>query len=169
MNVRPHLPRGGIPEISEFHDFRHQRSGEIETTLSSPSAALAVAGPVDNRMKSKDRKSPPTDSRRAGVPESPQSNETFPRRTDPPAKAGLANENRPGSGTRSDEPSPSESQNERANEHRPRAVGDVAKRQRSGREPNDKPAPRDPQEQSPDSWAQETERSTGVSGHSSST
>lgn len=43
----------------------------------------------------------------------------------------------------------------------------VAERQRSSREPNDQPLPRDPVEQRSDTWAREAERSTGVSGHMS--
>jgi len=49
------------------------------------------------------------------------------------------------------------------------ASGNVAQKQHSGREPNDKPLPKSPQEQRPDTWAQEAERSTSVSGHTSST
>lgn len=127
-------------------------------------------GLVSEGMKSKSRKSPPPDaSRRSSAPESPASNETFPRRTDPPGKAGLANEARPGLGTRSDEPFPGEPGVKPVEGAEPKETqGNLAKRQRSGREPNDKPIPRDPQEQQPDTWAHEAERSTGVSGHTSS-
>jgi hypothetical protein len=122
-------------------------------------------------MKSKPRKSPPSDTgRRMGAPESPASNETFLRRVDPPGKAGLANETRPGIGTRADEPFPGEPGPEKSDRGTEgTTLGNVAKRQHSGREPNDKALPREAQEQRPDSWAQEAERSTGVSGHSGST
>ena len=117
-------------------------------------------------------KTPPRDNkddgsptkRRTGAPESRQSNETFPRRTDPPGKAGLANETRPGLGTRGTDVSPDANPGDAK---LPKGET-VAQRQRSSREPNDKPLPRDPQEQRPDTWAHEAERSTGVSGHSGS-
>src|SRR3954468_14021152 len=41
--------------------------------------------------------------KRPGRPESPQSNATFPKRSEKPGEAGLANEARPGLGTRQDE------------------------------------------------------------------
>ena len=77
----------------------------------------------------------------------------------------MANEARPGLGTRANDPFPGETGKKRPLTDETRK-GSVADHQRSGREPNDKPLPRDPQEQRPDTWAQEAERSTGVSGHS---
>src|SRR5688572_21137583 len=41
-----------------------------------------------------------------GKPESPESRETFPHRTDKPGQVGLANEARPGLGTRADNVDP---------------------------------------------------------------
>jgi hypothetical protein len=114
---------------------------------------LSLAAPVSVGMNTPPRKN--KSERRSGAPESAASNETFPRRTDPPGEAGLANETRPGLGTRRDEPFPGEP---------PRAEEGVADPE-SSREPNDKPVPREPQEQMPDSWAHEAERQTGVSGH----
>lgn len=103
--------------------------------------------------------------RRSGAPESQSSNETFPHRTDPPGKTGLANEVRPGLGTRREtDASPTKPGDARLPDPE-QENDDLPRRQRSGTEPNDKPLPRDPQEQRPDSWAQEEERDTGVSGH----
>lgn len=121
----------------------------------------------------RDQKSnrPTTEKRRTGAPESPQSNETFKRRSIPPSQAGLANETRPGLGTRAKKPFPGEPGDEpkEGSSGDKLAKNNVAKRQHSSREPNDKPLPREPQEQRPDTWAHEAERSTGVSGHSSGT
>ncbi len=113
------------------------------------------------------RENTPEDSekKRPGRPESRPSRETFPRRTDPPGTVGLANETRPGLGTRRDEPFPGESEKPVEKRTEKEETPTVAQRQRSSREPNDKPLPRDPQEQRPDTWAHEAERSTGVSGH----
>ncbi len=123
----------------------------------------------DTPRDPKEAKRPASEKRRTGAPESPQSNETFKRRTDPPGQAGLANETRPGLGTRALEPAPCAEGAPEPRDENDEATGDdsVARRQRSSREPNDKPLPRDPQEQRPDTWAHEAERSTGVSGHSS--
>ncbi|HVS53190.1 MAG TPA: hypothetical protein VHD62_12610 [Opitutaceae bacterium] len=80
----------------------------------------------------------------AVAPESTASNETFPERTRRPGTAGLANDARPGLGTRresSDEPVDTEP---------------IKYRQ-------PRPAPR---EQNSQSLAQEEQRDTGVSGHS---
>lgn len=107
---------------------------------------------------------------RAGAPESRQTKETFSRRTRPPGEVGLANETRPGLGTRHDEPFPGEPSTAQPAPPPAKAEGDtVAQHQHSGVEPNDKPLPREPQEQASDSWAHEAERSTGVSGHTSYT
>lgn len=118
-------------------------------------------------MKTPPRKpagEPAKSQRDNGAPESRQSNETFPRRTAPPGASGLANEARPGLGTRRDETAPVETPKEETS-NKVSGEGNVSKRQRSSLEPNDKPLPKDPQEQPPDSWAHEAERSTGVSGH----
>lgn len=129
--------------------------------------------PVFVRMNEKAREpklnQPISGNRRSGASESPASNKTFKRRTKPPGQAGLANETRPGLGTRGNEPFPGKPEGDDASQDGKLAKGNVAKHQRSGREPNDKPLPRVPQEQRPDTWAHEAERSTGVSGHSSST
>jgi hypothetical protein len=105
---------------------------------------------------------------RAGAPESGQTKETFPRRKAPPGEVGLANETRPGLGTRFNEPFPGEPHGGQPPPGAEPQEGDtVAQHQHSSIEPNDKPLPREPQEQAPDSWAHEAERSTGVSGHTS--
>lgn len=107
----------------------------------------------------------PSEERRAGLPESPQSEETFPHRTEPPGQAGLANEARPGLGTRRDEPFPGEPRHTPPADSGEEAEDNVSRHQHSSREPNDKPLPRDPREQMPDSWNHEEERDTGASGH----
>jgi hypothetical protein len=94
--------------------------------------------------------------RPGGAPESPASNETFPRRTERPGDAGLANETRPGLGTRAADRAGSD--------HR-----ENKKAVRQDHEPLGRNAPlppRQPREQKPDSPAHERERDTGVSGHS---
>lgn len=106
-----------------------------------------------------------SNTRRSGRPESEGSKDSFSHRTDPPGAAGLANEARPGLGTRHDEPFPGEPGEAQPAESEPESPDSVAARQRSGREPNDRPLPRDPQEEPADSWSQDEERSTGVSGH----
>ncbi len=122
--------------------------------------------PVFGEMKTPPRKDKDAtvEKRRSGAPESRPSNETFPHRTDPPGKAGLANEARPGLGTRADETAGSKPGDARLPDPE-QENDDLPLRQRSSREPNDKPLPRDPQEQRPDTWAREEERDTGVSGH----
>lgn len=103
---------------------------------------------------------------REGAPESRQSNETFPRRTAPPGSVGLANESRPGLGGRQKQPFPGAPEEQAKPADPATAKGNVAQRQRSSREPNDQPLPREPREQRPDTWAHEAERSTGASGQS---
>ncbi len=111
--------------------------------------------------------------RRTGAPESKPSNETFPRRTDPPGQVGLANETRPGLGSRRENPFPGEpgggggARLPLPGDELPEddeMTDNVAGRQRSGREPNDQPLPKEPQEQRSDSLEREQERSTGASG-----
>jgi hypothetical protein len=86
-----------------------------------------------------------------GRSESPQSNATFPRRTERPGAAGLANERRPGLGSRG-----------------PAKRGQAkAKAVRQDAEPLGRNAPlrqREPREQKPDSRAAEQERDTSASG-----
>jgi hypothetical protein len=95
---------------------------------------------------------------KGGAPETAASRETFPKRARKPGDEGLANEARPGLGTRADEVDPgsipSEPPKEAQSESKPQATPHAYE------EPN--PAPR---EQAPDSMAHEQERSTGVSGH----
>lgn len=83
--------------------------------------------------------------------------DAFEKRSRPPGEAGLANEARPGLGTRADEKSETPAAPKRTeSEGEPRAV-EAARMYHP-------PRP-DPQEQNPDSMAQEYQRSTGVSGH----
>ena len=94
-----------------------------------------------------------------GKPESPGSRETFPERTRKPDDVGLANEARPGLGSRSEnqnEPRPASAPPEAKFPGKPKATPHAYEEPR--------PAPRD---QPPDTRAHEEERSTGVSGQSS--
>ncbi|MEO7414374.1 MAG: hypothetical protein ABIZ81_13560 [Opitutaceae bacterium] len=97
----------------------------------------------------------PRSSQYPGAPESPESIETFPLRSKRPGQVGLANEARPGRGTRADE-------------DRARIVEiDVADVE--GLQSVILPPPEtahEPSEQDSDSLAQELQRDTGVSGHS---
>jgi hypothetical protein len=98
--------------------------------------------------------------KRPGRPESPQSNATFPKRSEKPGEAGLANEARPGLGTRQDEG---------ANQDdglQPLKRG-PAQPSPQDHEPLGRNAPlpkREPREQKNDP-AREAERDTGVTGH----
>lgn len=133
---------------------------------------LARPAPVFAGMNTPSDKGPRGErapQRRSGAPESRQSKETFPARTAPPGEVGLANETRPGLGTRRDEPFPGEPPHAPAEKPGDAGEDNVARHQHSSIEPNDKPLPREPREQGPDSWAHEEEHDTGVSGHLGST
>lgn len=101
-----------------------------------------------------------------GQPESPESRETFAKREQRPGEAGLANEARPGLGTRAEEERirndpgvvPKSTRAPRHDPSKPKAT----------RYGYDEPRP-EPREQLPDSLAHEEERSTGVSGHMGNT
>jgi hypothetical protein len=97
-----------------------------------------------------------------GQPESAASRNTFPKRTAKPGDTGLANEARPGLGSRADDADPAEAPDVSAPRKKDRSKPEATPR---GYE---EPRP-EPREQSPDSLAHEQERSTGVSGHSGST
>jgi hypothetical protein len=97
------------------------------------------------------------------LPESSESPETVSERTKPPGAAGLANEARPGLGTRASEPAPES----------PKPVRTVDKSGKESapritRNSYEEPRP-DPREQPSDSLEHDEERSTGVSGHSGNT
>lgn len=106
-------------------------------------------------------------SRGAAAPARKPSRESFPPRTRKPGEVGLANEARPGLGTRGQPPA--------AGKSPPRAPGaSGTNRIRSDREPLGRDAPLPPakprpkrREQAPDSLAHELERATGVSGQTS--
>jgi hypothetical protein len=97
-----------------------------------------------------------------GAPETSASKETFPERTKKPGAAGLANEARPGLGSRADDPEASA-----ATQQKP-------KKGKGGIGPTDsrhlhvEPRP-EPREQPSNSMAHELERSSGVSGQSGGT
>lgn len=90
-----------------------------------------------------------------GRPESPQSNETFPKRTAKPGDTGLANEARPGLGSRDDGMKPLPKGGSKPSPHDQEPLGRNAPL-----------AEREPREQKSDP-ARDAERDTGVSGHSS--
>jgi hypothetical protein len=99
-----------------------------------------------------------------GAKESPESIKALPLRAKKPGQVGLANETRPGLGTRaygnsSEEPSVSEEQPPTEN--------------RANKRPAKVPKPPiergERSEQDPTSLAQEQQRSTGVSGHAGGT
>jgi hypothetical protein len=100
-----------------------------------------------------------------GAKESPGSVETFPLRTKRPGTVGLANEGRPGLGTRADAVSPGASPADLPKREKGKGVGE------SGESPVPKPPDKrpEPEEQDPNSLAQEQQRSTGVSGHAGGT
>ena len=104
--------------------------------------------------------------RQAGASESKASRETFPRRTKTPGEVGLANEARPGLGTRADvikaktttKKSATKIKKLKPSRHDAEPLGRVAPL------PPAKPRPA-PREQPPNSLGHEQERDTGVSGH----
>lgn len=99
---------------------------------------------------------------KGGAPESAESRATFPKRKKKPGPAGLANEARPGLGSRADETDPASSPGATAEDPNPDSKPQATRR---GYE---EPRP-EPREQPSDSMAHDQERSTGVSGHSGST
>jgi hypothetical protein len=110
-----------------------------------------LRNPTPAKAKPKARKRGP------GKPESPESKETFPHRTEKPGGAGLANEARPGLGTRADNPDPAAA---------PAPDQNVSKSDPPQATPYAYEEPRpEPRDQPPDSRPHQEERSTGVSGH----
>ena len=86
--------------------------------------------------------------------ESPPSRETFPKRTRRPGEVGLANELRPGLGTR--------------RKAAPSKTSGVKRKTKTDREPLGRVAPlppSKPREEPADTFAHELEHDTGVSGH----
>ena len=98
-----------------------------------------------------------------GSPPRPESPATFPDRRKLPGNLGLANEARPGLGTR-----PSDADAAAARAVRPIDPSGKRAKPRITTHTYEEPRP-EPREQSPDSFAHEEERSTGVSGHSGNT
>ena len=97
-----------------------------------------------------------------GLPESPESKETFAQREKKPGEAGLANEARPGLGTRADEPATTPT--DRAKSRARRSAKDDTGKPKATPYGYEEPRP-EPREQAPDTLAHEQERSTGTSGH----
>ena len=98
-----------------------------------------------------------------GQPESPESRETFAHRERKPGDAGLANEARPGLGTRADDAEPAPSDRPKPRGRKRTRVDDTGKPKAT---PYGYEEPRpEPREQAPDTLAHEQERSTGTSGH----
>jgi hypothetical protein len=100
----------------------------------------------------------------SGAHESPESTETFPQRTKRPGQVGLANEARPGLGTRGTDADPRNP--EPAGRRTDSKVAEDAIEAEPPHPPERKPTPA---EQDSDSLAQEQQRSTGVSGHAGGT
>lgn len=96
-----------------------------------------------------------------GRPESPQSRETFPERAKRPRQVGLANEARPGLGTRAEDEA---KRNDPGADDVDRPMKTTGK-PKATRYGYDEPLP-EPREQAPNSFAHEEERSTGASGQS---
>src|SRR3954467_14684807 len=94
-----------------------------------------------------------------GTHESPASLATFPQRTKRPGQVGLANEARPGLGTRSIDDAPGDQPS------LPQAEDDSKAESKIQPPPTRRP---EPTEQDPDSLQHILERDTGVSGHSGS-
>jgi hypothetical protein len=111
-----------------------------------------------------------------GAPESAGSKKTFPLRTKKPGEVGLANEARPGLGTRGKKTSHPAGRSSEASKPAAKAKAKRAAKKtktpahdaeplgRVAPLPPSRPQPA-PREQPPDSLAHEQERDTGVSGH----
>ena len=130
---------------------------------------LRRISPVQRGMKNTPKNDDGRDERSGkpvtGKPESAESQETFAQREIRPGDAGLANEVRPGLGTRAED---EETRNDPG-----AASGGKAKRDKFAGAPKatrygyHEPRP-EPREQAPDSMAHELERSTSVSGQTGS-
>ena len=129
-----------------------------EIAPSELKVAPVPPGPPEPRKK-ESAESPPV---KGDEPKTTAAGETSKKRTKKPGSAGLANEARPGLGTRADDPdpwaNPTEPPKEASSKSKPEAT-------KHGYE---EPRP-EPREQAPDSLAHEQERSTGVSGHTGNT
>lgn len=97
-----------------------------------------------------------------GQPESAESKETFAQRERKPGDAGLANEARPGLGTRADEGA--SAGDDRLKGRRRRTRTEDTGKPKATPYGYEEPRP-EPREQAPDTLAHEQERSTGTSGH----
>jgi hypothetical protein len=125
---------------------------------------LRRRAPVYGRMKPKQNDKghrDAADQAERGQPESPESRETFAKREQRPGEVGLANEARPGLGTRSED----ELSRNNPAEAEPGAVKGARKlgKPKATRYGYEEPRP-EPREQAPNSLAHEEERSTGASG-----
>ena len=131
---------------SEPRDFHERRMDEArqQGVAPEPTQAGAHGVPVEG-----------------GAPESKESRETFPQRTRKPGHVGLANEARPGLGTRGDGVDASTAPDAAAVED-----DGPATKPEATEHGYEEPAP-PPREQPSDSLEHEQERSTGVSGQSS--
>jgi len=122
---------------------------------------------VCNRMKTKSHKRNEPEKRNqkpeTGQPESAESRETFAKREKRPGQVGLANEARPGLGTRAeDEEARNDPAETREMVDKP-LVKDSGK-PKATRYGYSEPRP-EPREQNPNALATELERQTGASGH----
>jgi hypothetical protein len=129
-----------LPDDRDWHERRIEEARKNQKAP-EPTKAGAHGNPV-----------------KGGAPETRGSRATFGKRTRKPKDAGLANESRPGLGSRADEADPARQPDP------PKDSKDGGKPKATPRgyeEP--RPAPR---EQPPDSMAHEQERSTGASGQS---
>ena len=108
-------------------------------------------------MKTKSKPTRAAKRPRAGAPESAASKETFGKRTKKPGRVGLANEARPGLGSRRNEAAPTA----RPPKRKPAKESGKPRATPRGYE---EPRP-EPREQPSDTMAHELERSTGTSGH----
>jgi hypothetical protein len=129
-------------DTRDWHERRIEEARK-KAVAPTPSTAGAKGAPV-----------------KGGAPESAESRATFPKRTARPERsAGLANEARPGLGSRADEAAPG------ADAPGPDDAPEANSKSKPRATPRgyEKPRP-EPREQAPDSMAHELERQTGASG-----
>ena len=133
------------PDQRDWHERRIEETRKKYSTPPEPTNPGAKEKPV-----------------KTDAPKKPESRATSRKRTERPGSAGLANEARPGLGSRGDyaDPSPIPTT--------PPPEATSASKPEATKHGYEEPRP-EPREQPPDSLAHEQERSTGVSGHSGNT
>jgi hypothetical protein len=177
-------PRGNASDSSEPTAGTRQVEGRDPQRGGNASGSTAPSsrgqpGTAGEARESQGSTANPSREKPARAPQ--PGAERMRQRVQPPGEAGLANESRPGLGSRSSEQEPPEgepgaSEQPQAPNAAPREHKEDARQgATSGQQPRPAAVPRpptapeihEPREQQADSFEQQQERSTGVSGHTS--